>query len=281
MEQRLALLEQSIAAHADDTRQLRTALLDLIQLRRRQATQRKREEEQSSPIAVLVITCDRPEATQAHLAKLIRLRPSPQRFPIVVSQDCGHQPTAAVIQAAVANHSHISHVKVASVLAPLFLPFNLSSYSNRILVSPSSRKSIRSTPTTTKSVATIALHSATSSILSITRLPSSLKVLLSLPSSTAGAEMMEEGAAAQPDGTLRDRDFQISRKSSPNLMQLLAFRGPRFGAGLFRVLRGNSGSAAPGQESLVRLGLERQRKGGSHRPHQTRSPLSIRFLPWY
>ncbi|KAG7199870.1 hypothetical protein KM043_014319 [Ampulex compressa] len=47
-------------------------------------------------IVVLVFSCDRVTVDRC-LDQLIRLRPSAEQFPIVVSQDCDHQPTADVI----------------------------------------------------------------------------------------------------------------------------------------------------------------------------------------
>lgn len=47
--------------------------------------------------AVLVIACNRPTVKRC-LDLLIQYRPSAKQFPIIVSQDCGHQPTADVIR---------------------------------------------------------------------------------------------------------------------------------------------------------------------------------------
>nr|XP_020502287.1 alpha-1,3-mannosyl-glycoprotein 2-beta-N-acetylglucosaminyltransferase-like [Labrus bergylta]XP_020502288.1 alpha-1,3-mannosyl-glycoprotein 2-beta-N-acetylglucosaminyltransferase-like [Labrus bergylta] len=47
-------------------------------------------------IPILVIACDRVTVKRS-LDKLIQYRPSPQLFPIIVSQDCGHAETARVI----------------------------------------------------------------------------------------------------------------------------------------------------------------------------------------
>lgn len=45
---------------------------------------------------ILVIACNRISVTRA-LNKLIQYRPSKEQFPIIVSQDCGHEPTATAI----------------------------------------------------------------------------------------------------------------------------------------------------------------------------------------
>uniref|UniRef100_A0A915PR58 Alpha-1,3-mannosyl-glycoprotein 2-beta-N-acetylglucosaminyltransferase n=1 Tax=Setaria digitata TaxID=48799 RepID=A0A915PR58_9BILA len=41
-----------------------------------------------NPIAVLIFVCNRPKAIENHLKKLLRYRPSAEKFPVVVSQDC-------------------------------------------------------------------------------------------------------------------------------------------------------------------------------------------------
>ena len=46
---------------------------------------------------VLVIACNRPTVKRC-LDLLLKYRPSPGKFPIVVSQDCGHEETAKVIR---------------------------------------------------------------------------------------------------------------------------------------------------------------------------------------
>ena len=47
--------------------------------------------------AVLVMACNRPTVKRC-LDLLLEYRPSAKQFPIIVSQDCGHQPTAEVIR---------------------------------------------------------------------------------------------------------------------------------------------------------------------------------------
>ncbi|XP_062904211.1 alpha-1,3-mannosyl-glycoprotein 2-beta-N-acetylglucosaminyltransferase b [Mobula hypostoma] len=51
---------------------------------------------QDGPLPVLVIGCDRPTIRRC-LDKLLLHRPSKELFPILVSQDCGHEETARVI----------------------------------------------------------------------------------------------------------------------------------------------------------------------------------------
>lgn len=50
-----------------------------------------------STTPILVIACNR-ETVRRSLDKLIEYRPSEKKFPIIVSQDCAHKPTAAVIR---------------------------------------------------------------------------------------------------------------------------------------------------------------------------------------
>lgn len=47
-------------------------------------------------IAILVVSCNRVTVERC-LNQLIKLRPSKEQFPIVVSQDCDHRQTADVI----------------------------------------------------------------------------------------------------------------------------------------------------------------------------------------
>lgn len=51
----------------------------------------------SAVIPILVIACNRPTVRRA-LDQLLRYRPSAALFPIVVSQDCAHEPTAQVVR---------------------------------------------------------------------------------------------------------------------------------------------------------------------------------------
>ncbi|XP_035226850.1 alpha-1,3-mannosyl-glycoprotein 2-beta-N-acetylglucosaminyltransferase-like [Stegodyphus dumicola] len=48
-------------------------------------------------IGVLVFACNR-VTVKRNLDQLLKYRPSPEQFPIVVSQDCAHEPTTRVIQ---------------------------------------------------------------------------------------------------------------------------------------------------------------------------------------
>jgi hypothetical protein len=64
-------------------------------------TDNNRKEVDESSIAVLVIACNRAVAVNEHLNQLFAKRSAsshPNKFPIIVSQDCNHQPTADVIE---------------------------------------------------------------------------------------------------------------------------------------------------------------------------------------
>ncbi len=58
-------------------------------------------------IAVLVISCNRVTVARS-LDQLIRYRPSKSRFPIIVSQDCVHEPTSRVIRS---YQEYVYHVR--------------------------------------------------------------------------------------------------------------------------------------------------------------------------
>lgn len=49
-------------------------------------------------LPVLLIACNRDAAVHRSLDLLLKHRPSQERFPIIVSQDCGHRPTKEVIE---------------------------------------------------------------------------------------------------------------------------------------------------------------------------------------
>ncbi|XP_064645733.1 alpha-1,3-mannosyl-glycoprotein 2-beta-N-acetylglucosaminyltransferase-like isoform X2 [Lineus longissimus] len=68
-------------------------------------------------IAVLVFACNR-VTVKRNLDQLIKYRPSPERFPIVVSQDCGHGETAAVIQSYGHQLTHIQHPDLSNIQLP-------------------------------------------------------------------------------------------------------------------------------------------------------------------
>uniref|UniRef100_A0A3B4XWB8 Alpha-1,3-mannosyl-glycoprotein 2-beta-N-acetylglucosaminyltransferase n=1 Tax=Seriola lalandi dorsalis TaxID=1841481 RepID=A0A3B4XWB8_SERLL len=65
-------------------------------------------------IPILVIACDRVTVKRS-LDRLIQYRPSPQLYPIIVSQDCGHAETARVIASYGDQVSHISQPDLSDI----------------------------------------------------------------------------------------------------------------------------------------------------------------------
>ncbi|VBB28502.1 unnamed protein product [Acanthocheilonema viteae] len=61
-------------------------------------------------IAVLVFVCNRPNAIRNHLKKLLRYRPSAQKFPIIVSQDCDDPNVRKVIEKFGTDVMYIKHL---------------------------------------------------------------------------------------------------------------------------------------------------------------------------
>ncbi|NXN06260.1 MGAT1 acetylglucosaminyltransferase, partial [Sylvia borin] len=74
-------------------------------------------EEEPPVIPVLVLACDRSSVRRC-LDKLLRYRPSARRFPVIVSQDCGHAETARVIASYGAAVAHIRQPELADVPVP-------------------------------------------------------------------------------------------------------------------------------------------------------------------
>ncbi|XP_028316440.1 alpha-1,3-mannosyl-glycoprotein 2-beta-N-acetylglucosaminyltransferase b [Gouania willdenowi] len=65
-------------------------------------------------IPVLVIACDRVTVKRS-LDRLIQYRPSPQLYPIIVSQDCGHAETARVVASYGDQVTHISQPDLSDI----------------------------------------------------------------------------------------------------------------------------------------------------------------------
>ncbi|XP_067830115.1 alpha-1,3-mannosyl-glycoprotein 2-beta-N-acetylglucosaminyltransferase b [Heptranchias perlo] len=70
-----------------------------------------------SVIPVLVIGCDRPTIRRC-LDKLLHYRPSKELFPILVSQDCGHEETARVIGSYGDQVTHIRQPDLTDIRVP-------------------------------------------------------------------------------------------------------------------------------------------------------------------
>ncbi|NXX31945.1 MGAT1 acetylglucosaminyltransferase, partial [Nicator chloris] len=74
-------------------------------------------EDDAAVIPVLVLACDRSSVRRC-LDKLLRYRPSARRFPVIVSQDCGHAETARVIASYGAAVAHIRQPDLSDVAVP-------------------------------------------------------------------------------------------------------------------------------------------------------------------
>lgn len=70
-----------------------------------------------SAIAVLVFACNRVTVVRC-LDQLLKYRPSPEKFPIIVSQDCQHEATANAIRA---YGDQIFHIQVFTLY--IAMPF--------------------------------------------------------------------------------------------------------------------------------------------------------------
>ncbi|NXF98755.1 MGAT1 acetylglucosaminyltransferase, partial [Sakesphorus luctuosus] len=68
-------------------------------------------------LPVLVLACDRSTVRRC-LDKLLRYRPSARRFPVIVSQDCGHAETARVIASYGDAVEHIRQPDLSDVAVP-------------------------------------------------------------------------------------------------------------------------------------------------------------------
>lgn len=68
-------------------------------------------------LPVLVMACDRSTVRRC-LDKLLRYRPSAQRFPVIVSQDCGHAETARVIASYGDAVAHIRQPELGDIPVP-------------------------------------------------------------------------------------------------------------------------------------------------------------------
>lgn len=49
-------------------------------------------------LPILLIACNREAAVRRSIDLLLKYRPDQDRFPIIVSQDCGHKPTRETIE---------------------------------------------------------------------------------------------------------------------------------------------------------------------------------------
>ena len=66
--------------------------------------------EEKIVLPIIVFSCNRPEVRRS-LDGLLKYRPDPEKFPIIVSQDCAHSATAQMIQSYI---PQVIHIKVSS-----------------------------------------------------------------------------------------------------------------------------------------------------------------------
>ncbi|XP_052236937.1 alpha-1,3-mannosyl-glycoprotein 2-beta-N-acetylglucosaminyltransferase-like isoform X2 [Dreissena polymorpha] len=71
----------------------------------------------SAVLPILMIACDREDAVSRSLDLVLKYRPDEKRFPVIVSQDCGHRPTAQRIQKYVVEHG-ITHIQQPDLSSP-------------------------------------------------------------------------------------------------------------------------------------------------------------------
>ncbi|KAL3885503.1 hypothetical protein ACJMK2_025556 [Sinanodonta woodiana] len=71
-------------------------------------------------IPILMIACDRTEVSRS-LDQVLKYRPDPKHFPVIVSQDCGHKETAQTIQTYVDKYN-VQHIQQPD-LSDLKLPW--------------------------------------------------------------------------------------------------------------------------------------------------------------
>ncbi|KYQ50176.1 Alpha-1,3-mannosyl-glycoprotein 2-beta-N-acetylglucosaminyltransferase [Trachymyrmex zeteki] len=114
----------------------KSILLQKIENKNTEATHstplRQKLPDGSPIIAILVVSCNRITVERC-LNQLIKLRPSKEQFPIVVSQDCDHRQTADVIAKYGNQLLHIKRILVfLSILMRLY--FHLYSYDGYITI---------------------------------------------------------------------------------------------------------------------------------------------------
>lgn len=78
-----------------------------------------KQDSPSYTIGIVVISCNRPDAITRSVTGLLKYRPSAKQFPIVVSQDCGHEETARAISAFGNNVHHIKQPDLSEPDVPI------------------------------------------------------------------------------------------------------------------------------------------------------------------
>jgi len=100
---RLKSLQRSIDKSNNDANELKIVLKDSVKNLddSKKLNSVQKLDDQSGKIAILVFSCNRPEAIKKHLDQLISIRKATvdeDKFPIIVSQDCGDEATKNAIE---------------------------------------------------------------------------------------------------------------------------------------------------------------------------------------
>ncbi|XP_062368275.1 LOW QUALITY PROTEIN: alpha-1,3-mannosyl-glycoprotein 2-beta-N-acetylglucosaminyltransferase [Cinclus cinclus] len=111
-----------LAQDAESQLRLQRDLLLQIQLLNQMRRQKTPKPPQNQPeelpvIPVLVLACDRSSVRRC-LDKILRYRPNARKFPVIVSQDCGHAETAAVIASYGQTVAHIRQPDLSDIPVP-------------------------------------------------------------------------------------------------------------------------------------------------------------------
>ncbi|NWS87841.1 MGAT1 acetylglucosaminyltransferase, partial [Toxostoma redivivum] len=114
----LLQLAQDAEAELRLQRELLLQIQRFSQMRRQKTPKPPQSDAEEAPvIPVLVLACDRSSVRRC-LDKILRYRPSARRFPVIVSQDCGHAETAKVIASYGAAVAHIRQPDLSDVAVP-------------------------------------------------------------------------------------------------------------------------------------------------------------------
>ncbi|BFZ26096.1 hypothetical protein BsWGS_29135 [Bradybaena similaris] len=105
----LQALERAMGMQAEENRQILNSLQHLVDTNSTNKETNQANSNKEGVLPILMIACDRTSVSRA-LDKLLEYRPSAAKFPIIVSQDCGHAETAEVIHKYVVSHN-ITHIK--------------------------------------------------------------------------------------------------------------------------------------------------------------------------
>lgn len=106
LKERIKLLEESLENSKKNAQELNELIKNVYKdlndkLTLNEHIQREIGDDKKQKIAVLVISCNRAKSVENHLRQLIKNREKSihgvEKFPILVSQDCGHEETARTI----------------------------------------------------------------------------------------------------------------------------------------------------------------------------------------